>query len=98
MRQLLAWRLQANALGGLDPQTRKLLRQASARSAAEPQLASGAVISREWQGRRYDVRSVAEGYAYDGATYRSLSAVARAITGVRWNGPRFFGLRKEDEA
>jgi hypothetical protein len=97
MRQLLAWRLQADKLGGLDPQTRKLMRQNAARAITEPKLAQGVVISREWQGRRYDVRSVDGGYAYAGADYRSLSAVARAITGVRWNGPRFFGLRREGE-
>lgn len=95
VRHLLAWRLQAERLGGLDPQVRRQLRQKSARADASPKLAEGAIIAREWQGRRYEVRAVDGGYLYDGAAYRSLSAVARAITGARWNGPRFFGLRAE---
>lgn len=95
VRHLLAWRLQAERLGGLDPQVRRRLRQRSARADASPKLAEGAIIAREWQGRRYEVRAVDGGYLYDGAAYRSLSAVARAITGARWNGPRFFGLRAE---
>jgi hypothetical protein len=58
-------------------------------------LSEGARISREWQGRRYDVQATDEGYLFDGKRYRSLSHVARAITGVRWSGPRFFGLRQD---
>ncbi len=95
LRHLVAWRLQAQHLGGLDPKVVGQLRRRGEKGIASPSLGEGALISREWQGRRYDVRAVGDAYVYDGATYRSLSAVARAITGVRWNGPKFFGLRGE---
>ncbi|MET0183602.1 MAG: DUF2924 domain-containing protein, partial [Caulobacterales bacterium] len=55
-------------------------------------LEDGAVIIREWAGRSYEIAVSAKGYVYDGKTYRSLSAIARLITGARWSGPRFFGL------
>jgi len=93
LRHILAWRIQAERFGGLDPAVRQALGRNGATRDLTAGLAQGARISREWRGRRYDVETVAGGYAYDGQTYRSLSEVARAITGVRWNGPRFFGLR-----
>jgi hypothetical protein len=92
LARLLAWRIQAEAFGGLDAETRRNLRRASA-SPRDRQLSAGSLIVREWQGRRHEV-TVGEGaYQYEGQTYQSLSAVAQAITGVKWNGPRFFGLR-----
>jgi hypothetical protein len=92
LARLLAWRIQAAAFGGLDAETRRTLRRKGS-SSRERQLAAGSRIVREWQGRRHEV-TVGEGtYQYEGQTYRSLSAVAKAITGVKWNGPRFFGLR-----
>lgn len=94
LRRILAWRLQADRLGGIDRELRKALAAKPLRKAKSPRLSNGARISREWQGRRYDVEQTADGFAYQGQTYGSLSEVARAITGVRWNGPRFFGLRK----
>ena len=54
----------------------------------------GTVITREWQGRRHEVLVTAQGFEHQGEVHASLSEVARKITGVRWNGPRFFGLRK----
>ncbi len=51
-------------------------------------------VAREWQGRTYQVEAVDGAYVLDGVRYASLSQAARAITGVRWNGPRFFGLRE----
>ncbi len=54
----------------------------------------GALLVREWGGVMHRVMARAEGFAWNGTTYASLSQVARAITGTRWNGPRFFGLRK----
>lgn len=95
LRHILAWRMQAERHGGLDPATRKLLARKSDRNDATAGLAEGARLTREWQGRRYEVVTVPVGYSFEGKTFRSLSEVARAITGVRWNGPRFFGLRKE---
>ena len=56
-------------------------------------LRPGSELDREWEGTVQRVRVLADGYAWNGTTYKSLSQVARAITGTRWNGPRFFGLR-----
>lgn len=55
-------------------------------------LKPGARLVREWNGRTYHVEVVAEGFVWNGKTHRSLSAIAREITGVQWSGPRFFGL------
>ena len=92
LRRMLAWRLQAEVLGGLDAETRRLLaRKAPARRG--PLLAPGTRVVREWQGERHEAEIIDEGVRYGGETYASQSEVARVITGVRWNGPRFFGLR-----
>ena len=55
-------------------------------------LASGTRLMREWNGRMHVVDVTDDGFVFDGKTYRSLSAIARRITGVHWSGPRFFGL------
>jgi hypothetical protein len=101
--RLLAYRMQAEALGDLDPATIRFLerlaaggRKASA-SVPLPQtrtLKPGTLLRREWNGVLHAVRVTPDGFAWNGATYGSLSQVARAITGTRWNGPRFFGLRE----
>ena len=57
------------------------------------ELRPGTVLGREWNGHMYRVAVLADGFAWNGKTYASLSNVAFAITGTRWNGPRFFGLR-----
>ena len=57
----------------------------------------GAILVREWKGQSHRVTIVEDGYAYQGKTYESLSVIARLITGTRWSGPRFFGLRTEKE-
>ena len=99
LRYLLAWRVQADALGGLDAAVVRQIRQAGkARTSPRLQLAAGSTLAREWQGRLHEVEVLDGGFAHDGRRYRSLSAVARAITGTRWNGPRFFGLRDAEEA
>ncbi len=92
LRRVLAFRVQAAAQGGLDRVTRRLL----AGDAAGPEtlLAEGTVITREWKGTRHEVEVTAGGFLWQGSRWNSLSEVARAITGTRWNGPRFFGLRK----
>lgn len=95
LRRLLAWRLQAEAEGGLDRETRRILLGKSRVKAPGPLLTPGVRLSREWRGRVCDVEVVADGFRYDDKPYASLSEVAREITGVRWNGPRFFGLRKD---
>jgi hypothetical protein len=55
---------------------------------------SGSVLVREWQGTTHHITIVNDGFLWNGSTYRSLSAIARAITGTKWNGPRFFGMRE----
>ena len=92
LRRILAWKLQARALGGLDGETLRLLRRAS--TTPEAMLDVGARIGREWQGVRHEVAVIERGYRYAGEAFDSLSQVARKITGSRWNGPRFFGLRE----
>ena len=98
LRQILAWRIQADQLGGLDAATRRALRGTAKSANAQVRLADGLRISREWRGCRYDVVTEGDGYLYEGRRYRNLSQIAREITGVRWNGPRFFGLRPGDAA
>jgi hypothetical protein len=69
----------------------------SNKSAPLPQASSvrpGTLLVREWDGVLHRVMALDEGFAWNGTSYRSLSEVARAITGTRWNGPRFFGLRE----
>ncbi len=98
----LAYRIQELAWGGLKPETVKRLDaladavgggkgKRAAPSATRP--IAGTRLIREWKGVEHSVTVTADGYDYDGRPYRSLSAIARAITGTRWNGPVFFGLR-----
>ena len=101
--RMLAYRLQADLYGDLDPGTIRFLdriasdqglRSGKALPRPDASLASpGAVLMREWDGQHHRVMALQEGFAWNGKTFRSLSEVARAITGTRWNGPRFFGLR-----
>jgi hypothetical protein len=93
LRLMLAWRIQATALGGLDPDTRKALVRKGVVEAEGRQLGVGATLRREWQGSEVVVTVTGNGFTWDGRTFRSLSAAATAIAGSKWNGPRFFGLR-----
>ncbi len=96
LRLMLAWRIQAEAFGGLDTSTRCALRR-PASSAGKAVPRSGTRLVREWKGIRHEAVALDDGgYSYAGARYDSLSHVARAITGTRWNGPRFFGLRERN--
>lgn len=93
LRRVLAWRIQADVLGGFDAATRRMIEgQGEVQLAATP----GMRLAREWAGRVHEVVVIESGVFYEGCTYRSLSAVARHITGMNWNGPRFFGLRQEN--
>ena len=96
LAHMLAWRIQAEKEGGLDADTRRALRRpVPLRSANTPTPSPGTRLVREWQGIPHEVAVLVEGgFLYCGERYRSLSQVARAITGSRWNGPRFFGLRE----
>jgi Protein of unknown function (DUF2924) len=97
----VAYRTQERALGGLKPATRRLFQRVAADAHARlplklaPQctLESDAVLIREWNGVRYKVVVGEDGFSFRGQHYRSLSAVARLITGSRWSGPLFFGLK-----
>jgi hypothetical protein len=97
LRRMLAWRIQAEAFGGLDAETRRRLRQASSTRAQAAGPSLGSRLTREWKGVAHEVEVVADGFIHHGRKFSSLSQVARTITGVRWNGPRFFGLRGEDQ-
>ena len=92
LRRRLAWRMQVDAWGGLDAETLKLLR-GKAMASHGPRAREGARLVREYQGERHEAAVTPDGVEYRGEVYASLSEVARVITGVRWNGPRFFGLR-----
>lgn len=94
LRRVLAWRLQVEAFGGLDATTVRLL--GSERTLVMVAQQSGTRLARDYAGKRHEVVMLEEGVLYDGETYGSLSEVARLITGQRWNGPRFFGLRREN--
>lgn len=91
LARLLAWRMQEAWFGGLTPETTKLLGRRGMSDG--PDLAPGMRLEREWRGRVQTVEIVESGFRWDGSVYPSLSKVAFAITGVKWNGPRFFGLR-----
>lgn len=93
LRMLLAWRIQAAERGGLDAETRRALARKGRLKAEGLELGIGARLTRQWQGHTHEVIVEAGGFRWEGRTYKSLSAVATAIAGSRWNGPRFFGLR-----
>ncbi|WP_394693534.1 DUF2924 domain-containing protein [Hyphobacterium sp.] len=104
MVRILAWEMQAAIFGGLNAATRKRLERiasgASLRTPA-PAVTPGARLVREWNGETHVVDAGEDGhFVWKETRYASLSAVARAITGARWSGPRFFGLvaRKGDHA
>lgn len=91
LARMIAWRLQAARYGGLAPDIQRRLRRPPTSLAGA--LQQGVVLTREWKGELVRVEVVEDGFRWDGRTYASLSQVARAVTGSRWNGPRFFGLR-----
>ena len=93
LRLLLAWRIQAVALGSLDQSMRAALARTGRVVAEGQDLGVGAILRRTWNGEDHVVTVTENGFEWQGRTFRSLSAVATAIAGSRWNGPRFFGLR-----
>jgi hypothetical protein len=98
----LAYRMQERAYGGLSATTRKKLRALAetlkdnpAGDVVEaPRLTLGTRLIREWRGELHQVTIEAEGFVYRGKRYRSLSVIARNITGTQWSGPSFFGIKK----
>ena len=106
MVRILAYRIQANAYGDLPKEVALFLDKIGAGTpgqdnraplpilkVAPRSLSPGTLITREWNGRTERVRVLADSFAWNGKTYDSLSHVARAITGTRWSGPAFFGLK-----
>jgi Protein of unknown function (DUF2924) len=101
--RVLAYRLQAEALGDLDGESQRLLDRSMSPEVAgqravdlarrNADLRPGTVLGREWNGQMHRVAVLANGFACNGKTYPSLSKIAFAITGTRWSGPKFFGLR-----
>ena len=94
LRMLLAWRVQSDGLGGLDGESRRMLGRKGKVRAEGLDLGIGARLTRQWQGKTHEVLVEVGGFHWQGTSYRSLSAVATAIAGSKWNGPRFFGLRE----
>ena len=91
LRMIICWRVQADAEGGLDRRAKVKLRQTSMPRTPAPPV--GTRLTREYRGTIHSV-DVGDGvFSYAGRNFGSLSEVARKITGTRWNGPRFFGLR-----
>lgn len=91
IRRLLAWALQAEAEPWAIADLEQALRRA--RPPRTQPLQPGLRLVREWKGQRHEAEVLETGIAYRGQTFDNLSQVARAVTGTRWNGPRFFGLR-----
>ena len=107
---VIAYRLQADCFGDLDHATRQVLDRTVAKEAGPAMaarlasldqkrtgLTPGTVLVREWDRQSQRVMVLADGFAWNGQTYDSLSKVAFAITGTKWNGPRFFGLRDKED-
>ena len=100
LARMLAWHIQERAFGGFDRMALKVLESYTRAHPAESdrvrRLKPGTEIVREYQRERHTVTVAREGYIWRGTTYKSLTTIARAITGTNWNGPRFFGLRDGD--
>jgi Protein of unknown function (DUF2924) len=103
--RIIAYRLQAECLGDLDRDTQRFLDRVAAGTGSNKlalghrlhALRPGTILVREWDGKSQRVTVLEAGFAWNGATYRSLTEVAFAISGTRWSGPRFFGLRPHRE-
>ena len=104
LRRSIAHSIQENAYGGLLPATKRLLDQMVKAASAKPngrlelpqRIKPGSELVRTWRGKTFRVTVMAEGFAYGGKTFASLSEIAFKITGTKWNGPRFFGLRSAE--
>ena len=107
---VIAYRIQADRFGDLDHATRQVLDRTVAKEAEtgmtarlasfdqkRNELTPGTVLVREWDRQSHRVMVMADGFAWNGQTNDSLSKVAFAITGTKWNGPRFFGLRDRED-
>lgn len=105
LRRSIAQRIQERAYGGLSRPAQRLLDQMIKAFAARPngkivvprRIKPGSVLVREWKGKSHRVTVLADGFVYDGKSFGNLSEIAGLITGTRWNGPRFFGLRSKTQ-
>ena len=103
LRRSLAYKLQEDAFGKLSATTKRELDRLVAQIEKNPtarlqlprRIKPGSVLVRDWQGKSHRVTVLARGFEYGERSYQSLSKIARLITGTRWNGPRFFGLRTD---
>ena len=101
LRRSIAQRIQEKAYGGFPRETQRLLDQLVRAALAKPngrlelprRIKPGSELVRTWKKKSHRVMVMADGFAYDGKTFGSLSEIASEITGTNWNGPRFFGLR-----
>lgn len=101
LRRSIAYRLQEQRYGGLSAPVQRHLNSLVKAFAKRPdghiqlrkRVKSGSILVRLWKGKSYSVTALDDGFAFEGRTYDSLSEIAREITGTRWNGPAFFGLR-----
>jgi hypothetical protein len=106
MMRALAYRIQEIAFGGLSKATLRRLAALAAEfesdgriaTPAQPRIKPGARLVREWHGRTHAVVVTEEGFEFEGKLYRSLTGIAREITGAAWSGPRFFGLPRAASA
>jgi hypothetical protein len=97
MRKALIWNAQCRKYGGMPPDLKRALKSAAGDKSVRPPtpaIRSGTQLIREWNGRRYQVDVIEDGFVLNGERFKSLSAIALHITGTGWSGPRFFGLVK----
>jgi hypothetical protein len=102
----VAYRMQELTLGGLRSEPQRQLRQTAQQLKQpggtaihpRPRLTPGTRLIRDWQSRTYEVMVLDDGFSWQGMQYRSLSAIARKITGTAWSGPLFFGLKQDRSA
>lgn len=102
----LAWRIQVDTFGDLNSVTERRLaeigkaleRDGDYEPKVRRDFSPGVVLTREWKGTIHKVTVMAQGFQYLGKRYKSLSDIARTITGTRWSGPRFFGLEQKKKA
>jgi hypothetical protein len=105
LRRSIAHRIQEKAYGGLSRSAQRLLDQMMKAYVARPngkivlprRIKPGSVLVRAWKGKSHRVTVLADGFAYDGKSFANLSEIAGLVTGTRWNGPRFFGLRSKTQ-
>jgi hypothetical protein len=105
LRRSIAHRIQERAYGGLPASTKRLLDRLVKTAMEKPngrlelprRIKPGSELVRTWKRKTYRVMVMADGFAHDGKTYTSLSEIALEITGTRWNGPRFSGLRSAQD-